>query len=134
MPVALHPSHVCVSFNPEIGCCCCRWEGTPASNINITNNTVVDCPYDPQGSSPALSVYAGPDNLNATTPIQSNIMIAGNLIIGGVVRPLVCLASLSWCLISEREPGSESNRLCQHGRICLQGWNHGTQGCLLVAK
>lgn len=64
------------------------WEGTPSSNINITNNTVVDCPYDPAIIQPAINVYAGSDNLNATTPLQTNIVIAGNLVIGGAVRLL----------------------------------------------
>ena len=75
----------------RLKCGRCRWEGTPAANINITSNTVVDCAYDPSAGSgqPAISVYAGTDNLNATTPIQTNITISGNLVIGGAVRCLL---------------------------------------------
>ena len=62
-----------------------RWEGNPSTNIVIQNNTVIDTPYVPGLTSPAINVYAGGDYLGAVSPIQQNITITGNLVIGGMV-------------------------------------------------
>lgn len=63
----------------------CRWEGNPSTNVQIINNTVMDAPYQSGLTSPGITVYAGGANLNATSAVQSNITISGNLVIGGMV-------------------------------------------------
>lgn len=64
----------------------CRWEGNPSTNVQIINNTVMDSPYQSGLTSPGINVYAGGANLNATSAVQSNITITGNLVIGGMVN------------------------------------------------
>lgn len=93
----------------------CRWEGTPATNIKVNDavmvctgprtpcscldicalcsvaqviqNTVIDSPYVADASQPpAINVYAGLPNINATSPVNEGVDIRGNLVIRGLVR------------------------------------------------
>ena len=67
-----------------------RWEGNPSSNIRILNNTVSHCPYAPNISSPAISVYAGENDAGAKHPINHNVEVRGNLVLGCLVRSAGC--------------------------------------------
>ena len=91
------------------------------------NNTVIDSPFcsvnDPQ---PAISVYAGGFNLNASSPIQNNVTISGNLVLGGMVScPLGLLCPCT----------------CVHSSFCDRGYTTGKtqrqagcgQACMIIA-
>ena len=63
-----------------------HWLGAERWPAQVINNTVIDCVYGPQETDPAVTVYAGTWNPNATTPVNTNVVVKGNLVLRGGVR------------------------------------------------
>ena len=54
-------------------------------HVQVINNTVIDAIYVPGVADPSITVYAGTPNPNATTPVNTNVQVEGNLVIRGAV-------------------------------------------------
>ena len=65
-----------------------QWLPSKASFVQIINNTVIDAIYVPQTFIPTITVYAGSPNPNATSPVNTNVQVDGNLVIRGAVSAM----------------------------------------------
>ena len=88
IPLLMRCRAALLQWTAQESWCLCRWEGTPSENIRILNNTVMHCPYGPHYPAqdiPAIQVFAGDNDPRTTCPVQRNVEIRGNLVMGSLV-------------------------------------------------